>query len=317
MYHPYFRGKLNELITVRETAGLMAACNFVPIIEPVKEALSGLKRTLDAVVEVNGKAVVIINPFHGDFSGDGQSISELLQRHYKSQSGISAGVLLKGDMTATEAMALCVSHKDCSPAIIHAGFTDAKGLFGNSGVQLDEALHIFFEPNCGMLYRKHFRNATQRVLIRDGFQRRKNRDHPEIELFSDLHETFEMEQMTGFGDFLIVGDDYAEMGGPAYAVAIHITFIDPDNDSAMYVYHFVSDSKDTPKDPAGKFGEALAKMIRTLGQPGSSKILETNAIKEFRELYTRKHFPGLGYIKKLSMQHHVETLAARFPAKLK
>ena len=30
--------------------------------------------------------------------------------------------------------------------------------------------------------------------------------------------------MDGFGDFLIVGDDYSDTGGPAYAVAIHLTF---------------------------------------------------------------------------------------------
>ena len=46
MYHPYFRGKLFELITIRETADVLAKSGFVAIIEPVKEALSGLQRTL-------------------------------------------------------------------------------------------------------------------------------------------------------------------------------------------------------------------------------------------------------------------------------
>jgi hypothetical protein len=46
MYHPYFRGKQFELITIRETAELMAGAGFVPIIEPVKEALKGLENTL-------------------------------------------------------------------------------------------------------------------------------------------------------------------------------------------------------------------------------------------------------------------------------
>lgn len=40
--------------------------------------------------------------------------------------------------------------------------------------------------------------------------------------------------------------------------------------------------------------------------------LETGAIKEFRELYAQSHFPGLGYVKKLSMKHHIETLAHYF-----
>jgi hypothetical protein len=117
--------------------------------------------------------------------------------------------------------------------------------------------------------------------------------------------------MDGFGDFLIVGDDYSESGGPAYAIAIHLTFIDPDQDDAMRIYHFISNRQDTPQDPAGKFAEALDKMIATLNQPGS-RVLETTAVKEFRELHKRGHFPGLGYIKKLSMNHHIETLADYF-----
>ncbi|HRE61071.1 MAG TPA: sce7725 family protein [Micropepsaceae bacterium] len=311
MYHPYFRGKLNELITVRETVELMANHKFVPIIEPVKEALSGLKRTLDAVVEVNGKAVVIVNPFHGDLSGDGQDISDLLASHFEKKDGIAAGVLLKGGMTTKEVLACCDKHKGHPLALIHAGFPDAKQLTEALGENLKTMRHVFFEPDCGKLYQRHF-NGARRVLIRDGFQRRKNREHPKMELFSDLHATFTDEGMDGFGDFLIVGDDYSETGGPAYAVAIHITFIDHENDDAMYVYHFVSDSQDTPKDPAGKFAQALTKMMRAIGSAGTSKVLESRAVQEFRELHSRKHFPGLGYIKKLSMQHHIETLAEYF-----
>lgn len=76
----------------------------------------------------------------------------------------------------------------------------------------------------------------------------------------------------------------------------------------MQIYHFVSERQDTPTDPAGKFAEALAKMMKTLNSP-KSKVLETEAVKEFRTLHKQGHFPGLGYVKKLSMNHHIETLA--------
>jgi hypothetical protein len=94
-------------------------------------------------------------------------------------------------------------------------------------------------------------------------------------------------------------------------VAIHLTFIDSEQDDAMQIYHFVSDSQDTPKDPAGKFAEALAKMIQKIDMPGS-KVLQTAAVAEFRTLHKQGHFPGLGYVKKLSMNHHIETLASYF-----
>lgn len=310
MYHPYFRGKQYELITIRETAGILAAAKFVPIIEPVKEALGGLERTLSAVCAANGSAVVIVNPHHGDHSDDGMNISSLLQRDYLGNPAIAVGILLKKDMTVEDALACCAKHQNHEVTLVHAGFTDAKALTESLGDRLAGVRNVFVEPYCGKLYRKHFKD-TERVLLRDGFQRRRNRDHPPVELFSDLHVTFEEEGMGGFGDFLIVGDDFQESGGPAYAIAIHLTFIDPDKDDAMYIYHFVSTRQDTPTDPAGKFKEALDKMIEKLDAP-DCKVLETETIKEFRELHKKQHFPGLGYIKKLSMKHHIETLAHFF-----
>jgi len=66
MYYPYFRGKQFELITIREMAGLLAQKNFVPVIEPVREALGGLEKALKAICDVRGHAIVIVNPYHGD-----------------------------------------------------------------------------------------------------------------------------------------------------------------------------------------------------------------------------------------------------------
>jgi hypothetical protein len=310
MYHPYFRGKQYELITVRETAPILAAAEFVPIIEPVKEALNGLQRTLQAVCDAKGSAIVIVNPHHGVYAEDGQSISALLKGEFLDRPEIAAGMLLKKGMTVDEAVACCEEHEDHDMALIHAGFTEAKGLADAFGDKINEMRHVFFEPYCGKLYRKHFAKS-RRILLRDGFQRRRNRDHPAVELFSDLHVTYKEEGMNGFGDFLIVGDEFSESGGPAYAVAIHLTFIDPTKDEAMYIYHFVSESRDTPTDPAGKFAEALKLMMNKLNKP-NHHIFESTAVTEFRDLYARGHFPGLGYIKKLSMKHHIETLNAFF-----
>ena len=80
------------------------------------------------------------------------------------------------------------------------------------------------------------------MLIYDGFTRSKNRDYPPKEFFSELHLTYSELRLNGFGDFLIVGEDYIEAGGPAYAVAIHLTHLDKDD--IMYVKHFVSVSNE-------------------------------------------------------------------------
>lgn len=309
MYHPYFRGQY-ELITVREMAPLLKAAGFFPIIEPVRETLSGLEKALDAVVKEGGRAIVIVNPHHGDLSGAGKPLTELLSKSFLDSRHISAGILLKQSTALDDAFRCYQAHSNHTPAFIHAGFTDARGLAEKLIQPMQGQYHIFVDGFCGKLYQKHFK-GSRRVLIKDGFQKKRNRDYESIEHFSDLHATFEEEGMNGFGDFLIVGDDYVESGGPAYAIAIHLTFIDPGQDDAMQIYHFKSQRQDTPEDPAGKFAEALTEMMKTLNAPGS-KVFESKAVQEFRMLHERRHFPGLGYIKKLSMSHHIETLADYF-----
>lgn len=312
MYHPYFRGKQFELITIRESAKLMADARFVPIIEPVKESLGGLEKTLKAICDTGGKAIVIVNPYHGDHQEDGASITQLLQDDYIGNDAISAGILLRSHTSLFDATACYGAHKDHNPTFVHAGFTAQKAFADFLGDDLAASHHVFVEEHANTLYRKHFDGST-RVLLRDGFKRQKNAEYAKIpfEEFSELHLTFGDMNMAGFGDFLMVGDSYSEGGGPAYAVAIHLTYIDPDNDDVMYIYHFVSTTNDTPTDPAGKFSQALKKLIDKL-DIGDSKLFESSAIKEFRELHSKGHFPGLGYVKKLSMKHHIETLADYF-----
>jgi len=311
MYYPYFRGKQYELITIREMAGLLAENDFVPVIEPVREALGGLERALKAICETEGRAIVIVNPYHGDHQENGGSITTLLQEKFGDSRNISAGILLRSGLTVDEALTCYRQHAHHHPVLIHAGFTEPKGLAENLKDSMPDLTNIFIGGPDDLLYRKHFAQSKQRILVKDGFERRRNADYPFMEKFSELHATYDELGMDGFGDFLIVGNDYSEGSGPAYAVAIHLTFIDPEKDDVMYVHHFVSDTRDTPTDPAGKFAQALAKLIATLDS-NTSHLLETEAIQEFRQLHAKGHFPGLGYVKKLSMKHHIETLARYF-----
>lgn len=307
MYHPYFRGKQFELLALRESASVLADSSFVPIIEPVRATLTGLERALEAIGDAGGRAIVVINPRHGDFKTDGADISAFLEEKYRGNDAISTGVLLLNTTTPSEAIRLIGAHAGHQLALIHCGFTEPKPVAAAVGEGMREITNVFIEDQTNMLYRRHFSLGT-RVLVRDGFKQKKNADYGEIDSFSDLHVTYPDLGMDGYGDFLTVGDRFTEGGGPAYAVAIHLTYIDPGNDDAMFVYHFVSDTNDTPTDPAGKFAQALQKLIDRL-DGGDSKLVETTAVEELRRLHDVGHFPGLGYIKKLSIRHHIETLA--------
>lgn len=310
MYYPYFRGKQFELITVRECAPLMGTAGFVPIIEPVREQTSGLKKALEALCDAEANAIVIVNPQIGDLAEDGNDIASFITTEFGGCEGIHLGFVVTDDMSIEYVESAFDEMPGCQIGLIHYGFSEPR-LLGELAAQRQVSTNVFVDGSTGKLYQRHFKGrARRRILLRDGFEIRRNRDHPDTpEFFSDLHITFEEEGMNGFGDFLIVGDEYLETGGPAYTIAIHLTFIDDSKDEAMYVQHFKSIRQDTPKDPAGKFAEAVTKLIQAVDS-ADSKYIDSEAIKEFRRLHETGHYPGLGYVKKLSMRHHLETLAA-------
>lgn len=308
MYFPFLRGKQFELILLRDNAEFIANNNICPIIEPVKENYRSLKRAIDQLKAFNANFIFIVNPQVGDLKDNPKKeFIDLIESDLEGYENISLGYIIKAESTEANVKEAIQSKPGTSFSVIHYGFTEGKKL-SNAMSELDNVnRHIFIDGYAGKLYQRHFKkDGIQRILIRDGFKIRKNANHPENEHFSDLHITYEDEGVDGFGDFLIVGDEYREEGGPAYAVAIHLTYLDTEED--MYVRHFVSIRKDSPTDPAGKFLEALDKLVRELNKRGSPLFL-SNASKEYLDLHKRKHFPGLGSVKKLSMQHHIELIA--------
>lgn len=304
MYYPFFRGKQFELLAIRESASVIADAGFNPLIEPVRETINGLQRTLQELISNGATASVIVNPRYGDHKHGGDGLAAFLDDNFGENDAISPALLLTNNMSLESAIMDIERYQERSLTLLHAGFTDGRGLA--DALPDGDYTHVFLDAR-NTLYRRPFRGG-RRVLVEDGFERKKNADYDFVDRFSDLHVTFEELGADGYGDFLTIGDHYSEGGGPAYAVAIHLTFIDPDQDEAMFVYHFKSDTNDTPVDPAGKFSQALAKLIEEIDRT-DSKVLETSAVQEFRALHERSHFPGLGYVKKLSIKHHLETLA--------
>lgn len=306
MYYPYFRGKQYELITIRENAKRMSQAAIVPILEPVKQNVSGLRRALEALVEHNIRFVLIVNPQCGEFCDiDPALINDLVNDILSEYRNFSLGYIVNQDTLLPDVISYCKAALH-PVTIVHSGYQRGRELADALNNLKNVTEHIFIEEDCSKLYRKHF-SEKSRVLIRDGFIKRTNREHPEVEHFSDLHITYKDESVDGFGDFLIVGDDYSEGGGPAYAIAIHLTFIDADEDNDMFVKHYLSDRTNTPVDPGGKFLEALQKLVDDV-EKMNSPIYRSDAIIEYLKCHKREHYPGLGYVKKLSMQHHIELM---------
>ncbi len=308
MYYPFIRGKQFELVMLREMAPKIAEWGFVPIIEPVKGNFPALKRALDQLIENKCRFILIANPQVGELKDDSSTlINEIVADHLSEYEQYAVGLLLTAEDSLNVAKDFFKTHA-LAIAVIHNGFSDGKGLVELiDEKQPNISEHVFVMPHSTSLYRKRFKDST-RILVEDGFFSRNNREYPPSEPFSELYLTYSDLRGDGFGDFLIVGIDYKEGGGPAYAIAIHLTYADPKADDALAIKHYVSDQVDSPKDPAGKFFEALSKLAKDVNKSGSP-IYKSRAVKEYLQLHKDQHFPGLGYVKKLSMQHHIELMA--------
>ncbi|MBN2617461.1 MAG: sce7725 family protein [Spirochaetales bacterium] len=306
MYFPYMRGKQYELLLLKEQAEFLHGKSIFPIIEPVKSNTASLNRTLGALLKSDVKFTLVANPYLGDYSNkeNKRIITDFVDGIIATNIGsMKLGIILTPETILDEVQFLLKKYQQYPITLIHSGYPKADhivDLIENNNIYA----HVFMENLNSRIYRKKF-TSTPKIIVSDGFVKRPNKEYPEIEHFSELLATYDTE-FDGFGDFLIVGSEYSDSGGPAYAVTIHLTYIDRDEENDMFIKHYISDRTNTSDDPAGKFFEALSKLVDDF----ENGIFEdTSALNEYKRLHNSEHYPGLGYVKKLSMQNHIEIIA--------
>lgn len=309
MYFPYMRGKQFELKALRELAELIAEDGkVIPIIEPVKKNISPLKTAINEFKKENMPFVLICNPTVGELRENADVLNEqIISEVITGGDNCCLGYIITSKTETDDIKAFIESNSDFRICIIHSvNYSDRSNLQALMGSGSVVKYNVFIEEHTSHGYRKSFKDTgAESVIIRDGFQQQlSNKDYPDNEYFSDLHLVCKPDNV-GFGDFLIVGKEYSETGGPAYAVVIHLTYLNDDTD--LWIRHFVSVRKESPVDPAGKFLEALEKLKSCL-DGGNCLIYRSKACDEFLFLRESGHFPGLGYVKKLSMMHHIELI---------
>lgn len=300
MYFPYLRGRQFELIALRELVEKGVLSNRItPIIEPVKLS-STLVKTIETYGENGRQLALIYNPEVGNFSSDAkeeknQKLKESLVASLKENNNILYMYLLRANSKPEKFIA---KHADNMGTICND--KDAIPVFETNFSEIDVKFNLI--PDESGFRRKVRKN---RVILADKFNKReRNNDYIENddEPFSEDHLYYKEDGYVGFADYSVVGEEYNETGFAPYAVAIHIVYFD--TDKSLRVKHFVSDSNDDISDPAGKFQEALSKLIEW----NAEKELDTVAMREFEDLYRREAYPGLGTVKKLSIMHHLELI---------
>lgn len=300
MYYPVLRGKQFELIALRELASVLDKTEFCPIIEPVREKLAPLGKTILHLNKENIEPIVIVNPCIGDFS------------QFAGKVSIEESLLLTHENLK---FTPCFSSKGLSTSELSSlinSMSKPFAVFVEEGLN-KETLQVLSDASLVISNKYHraaFKSLSKVVIVENNFSKAtKNSEYPDKSYFSDRHTDYkEGTNVVGFGDYTITGDDFLESGGPAYVVAIHLSYIDPDEFDAMYIRHFKSYDDKSPTRPGDKFGYALDKLINfTLSNP--TLFSDTLGLQGFKKLKDQEHFPGLGQVKQLSIQHHIETLS--------
>lgn len=303
MYLPYLRGRQFELIALRELVEKeVLSEKVIPIIEPVKLS-STLIKTITKYKEEDKALCIIVNPQVGGFYDDYQDsknekLVEQFNKVISETDTLLFAKIVKPKDTAAEtfiekhgnSMITICTNKDAIP--IHEKY------FADQDVKFN-----LIPDDSG--FRRKIR--SNRVMLDDKFNKlERNTDYSKIddEPFSEDHLFYLEDGYKGFADYSIVGDEYSDTGFAPYAVAIHIVYFA--DDDSLRIKHFVSDSNDDISDPAGKFREALSKLVEW----NQTMKLDTLGMIEFEDLYEREAYPGLGTVKKLSIMHHIELLGS-------
>ncbi len=306
MYFPYLRGKQFEVTALKELVPLLAQSEYViPILEPVRKAAGSLDKIARVTADIGSMVIIIENPEKGDFGGDHRPIRQLFSGPLSHLPSAVPGFIVDSKTTLPSLRAFFARHSDRSVVIFHFGsLPRPDDLLSLQEEYENTAYNVFLDGKVSRSYRTSFKTSNA-VVLEDKFTRQAvNKDYPPREFFSDRHRLYREDGFAGFGDFLVIGNHYADGGGAAHAVAIHLTNREDGGD--IYIRHFVSDRTKGTADTPGKFMEALRKASRFI--MSNENWRRTQGCEELLDLGRRQHFPGLGYVKKISIKHHIELL---------
>ena len=309
MYFPLIRGKQFELLALRDLSKKIATSKKVsPIIEPVKEATAVLEKTLDIFIACNTNFTIILNPIEGEMKGDKkQIIANFIKNRLNNYDNFQIGIYVNNedDFKKQYQFAIDNNFHKSNFLLIHNEQLDNLETVNEFIENYKVKYNLINFDKVSKRYDRQFERNTI-ITLSDAFrQQDRNSDYSNNidEFFSEEYLYYSEDNYAGFSDYLTIGKSYSEGGFLPYAVVIHFTY--QDVNQKIRIGHFVSDSNADAIDIAGKFAEALSKLMLFLDNHPNIK---TSATLEFSDLYKKQHYPGLGTIKKLSIVNHIELI---------
>jgi hypothetical protein len=303
--YPYLRGKQNELLALRELATQIADSHrLVPIIEPVKDNAT-TKIAFDTFVAANMPLVLVTNPEYGDLVDKPMKVKRLLEGTLWTYDNYIAAFIVGRQTRLRELQEFEERYPGVLLAAIYRGEPERIEVRNRLLTESRYYHHAFVGNRVPRDFQHEF-PGVRRIVIEDHFKRQsRNADYPPREFFTDMTTSSGNIDGNGWGDFSIVGDHFLEKGGgAAHAVALHHVHL-AESGGALDVSHFISDRTETTADTSGKTIEALRKLVDSLEYLSPD---QTSACAEYRDIAGAGDAPNLGYMKKLAIKQHLETL---------
>lgn len=309
MYYPLLRAKQNELLALRETIGMNVSIqNVLPILEPVNRGTRDIIRCASELESVDSGFMLIVNPQVGYFSRNQRNLDLLISELIELNSRIEFVFWLNEGSTLEQVRLFFEKYSDHKTSIIHSSSSrDSEGLVDLINGNDLFNLNFFVKDQVGRRYERVFANFDN-VILEDSFNKLdRNADYDSEEYFSDNVFNYLDDGYVGFGDYSIVGKPFSETGGPAITAALHLTYEEVEEEE-IWIKHFLSEPRSrVEEDGATLVSEALPAMIEYINE-NEDLLAFSDACKEFVALHNSGDRTSLGFVKKLSMKHHLELM---------
>lgn len=320
MYYPYLRAKQFELKALRELAenyGGAVSSQLFPILEPINKEDRALTLATDVFMDNGLKFALVVNPSEGDFRHSTVRFELPNAERLESERGNWIPTYIVSNKATAILSMIRESRYEQVMLLFPNGIDEAvSGM--DALLCMDEVQYVVsnFAKTSRSMKRRLQEDGKTIVCLDDNFKEQpKNADYAGIvdELFTENFFYYESDGYDGYSDYTALPSAIAIGGMLPYAIAIHMTY--KRTEDQIYIHHFVSDTNDTNRDTAKKFMEAGRKVISfyeemTEFTPSAKELIlrAKNANKGVRGEEADLAYPGLGYLKKLSIKNHIELL---------
>lgn len=330
MYFPYLHGKQKEVLALRHLAAVLGAEGVVqPILEPVRQASTSLRHTLEACEAHKLQVWLIINPTRQDFEPLRPAQSIEWGRHLYTSLSRRQWIhpaLMLGPALTPEAVR----------RFAHVFGTRPVGIVvGRDSPPLHEVMALLAGVQVARVF---FRDAEPAPQARaaagsagcvwvedrklpDAAELRQRDRHP----FTDRHLHYRAEGFVGFSDYTTLPSRPDMPDAPPRSECFRMSFIHHDERAgdSIWTEHFTGYRGPDERSPSARFGHALQAFRESLDRTDAS-FGPTESVRRYLGSIITATPPSRALSKQWEVMHHLELVsglltgrfAGTFPARV-